>query len=94
VSLLPLLQNPAAQWDRPALTTYLRNNQSVRSERWRYIRYSEGREELYDHHNDPLEWRNLAARPEHRKVIAELARWLPPTNARESPLGRGIDAPI
>jgi arylsulfatase A-like enzyme len=94
VSLLPLLQNPAAQWDRPALTTYLRNNHSVRSERWRYIRYSDGREELYDHHNDPLEWRNLAARPEHRKVIAELARWLPPTNARESPLGRGIDAPI
>ena len=27
----------------------------MRSERWRYIRYTDGSEELYDHHQDPHE---------------------------------------
>ncbi len=49
MSLTPLLSNPSAHWDRPSVTTYLRGNHSVRSERWRYIRYSDGTEELYDH---------------------------------------------
>ena len=47
-SLVPLLKNPKAKWDRPALTTHGRNNHSLRSERFRYIRYSDGTEELYD----------------------------------------------
>ncbi|MDA0350162.1 MAG: sulfatase-like hydrolase/transferase [Verrucomicrobia bacterium] len=37
---------------------------SVRSKRWRYSLTSNGGEELYDHHNDPLEWKNLANDPE------------------------------
>lgn len=90
VSLMPLLKDPATPWNRPALTTYGRNNHSVRSHRWRYIRYSDGAEELYDHYNDELEWTNLlwSARPpkaEHRKIADELARWLPETNAPEAP---------
>jgi len=84
VSLLPLLKNPAAAWDRAAVTTYFRNNHSVRTERWRYIRYSDATEELYDHGNDPLEWTNLAGKPEHREVKATLARWLPQVNAPDS----------
>jgi arylsulfatase A-like enzyme len=83
-SLLPLLRRPDAPWDRPAVTTYFRNNHSVRSERWRYIRYSDGGEELYDHQNDPLEWTNLASKPEHQAVKTELARWLPKENAPDS----------
>ena len=59
VSLLPLLKNPNANWDRPALMTMGRGNHAVRSERYRYIRYSDGSEELYDHENDPWEWDNL-----------------------------------
>jgi arylsulfatase A-like enzyme len=38
---------------------------AARDERWRYIRYADGSEELYDHQNDPHEWTNLAAKPEH-----------------------------
>lgn len=83
-TVLPLLKNPNAAWERPAVTTYHRNNHSVRSERWRYIRYSDGGEELYDHQNDELEWINLAAKPEHQEVKTALARWLPKVNAQDS----------
>tara|TARA_B110000014_G_C20093562_1_gene572888 strand:- start:320 stop:1732 length:1413 start_codon:yes stop_codon:yes gene_type:complete len=79
-SLGPLLKDPQASWSLPAITTYQRNNHAVRSEHWRYIRYSDGSEELYDHRTDPHEWTNVAARPEHRAVIAEHAKWLPATN--------------
>ena len=44
---------------------------SVRSKRYRYIRYNNGMEELYDHDNDPDEWTNLADDPAHRTVCDE-----------------------
>lgn len=84
--LHPLLRDPRAEWGRPALITYLPGNHAVRSERWRYIRYADGAEELYDHEADPDEWTNLAADPEFADVIAEHRRWLP---AREAPPARG-----
>lgn len=80
-SLCALLRNPRAAWNRPALTTHGRNNHSVRSERWRYIRYADGTEELYDHDSDPQEWTNLASREDLAEVRAELATWLPRVNA-------------
>jgi arylsulfatase A-like enzyme len=89
-SLAPLLHDPAAPWDRPAVTTYHRNNHAVRSERWRYIRYSDGLEELYDEASDPLEWNNLAGRKEYAEVQTELARWLPSVNAPDSVRERGV----
>jgi arylsulfatase A-like enzyme len=79
-SLLSLLKNPKASWQRPALTTHGRNNHSLRSERWRYIRYSDGTEELYDHDRDELEWNNLANDPKYADIKKELAKWLPETN--------------
>jgi len=82
-SLRPLLSNPKAKWDRPVLTTYGRNNHSIRSEDWRYIRYSDGGEELYDRKNDPLEWKNLASDPKFASVKADHIRWLPKVNAGE-----------
>ena len=81
VSLRPLLQNPDAEWDRPALTTHGRNNHALRSERWRYIRYADGTEELYDHEADPLEWTNLAGDPQYDDVKKELSEWFPEVNA-------------
>ena len=85
-SLVPLLKKPDAKWNRPALTTYGRNNHSIRSERWRYIRYADGTEELYDHENDPLEWTNLANQPKFNAVKKELSTWLPAINAANAPI--------
>lgn len=82
-SIVPLLRNPEAEWKRPALTTHGRNNHSLRDERYRYIRYSDGTEELYDHQNDELEWNNLADDPKYAKIKEQLAKWLPSTNVPE-----------
>jgi len=87
-TLLPLLKNPKAKWDRPALTTHGRNNHSLRSQRWRYIRYSDGTEELYDHDRDELEWNNLANDPKYAGVKKRLAKWLPKLNAPNAPRTR------
>jgi arylsulfatase A-like enzyme len=80
-SLVPLLKEPTITWDRPALTTHGRRNHALRTERWRYIRYSDGGEELYDHTSDPNEWTNLATKPEFASVKAELSKRLPTTDA-------------
>ncbi len=80
-SIVPLLKNPAAPWDRPAITTHGRGNHAVRSESHRYIRYANGEEELYDHRSDPYEWTNLASRPESAPIKAKLAKWLPSKEA-------------
>jgi arylsulfatase A-like enzyme len=74
-SLVPLLRDPGAPRTRPAFTTWIHSH-AVRSERWRYIRYQDGSEELYDHEADPHEWRNLAAAPGDAAAKAELAGWL------------------
>ncbi len=92
-SLAPLVRNPRAAWDRPSLTTHGRNNHSVRSERWRYIRYADGSEELYDHDQDPREYKNLASDPRHASVKDELAKWLPQTNAANAPEEKQAEKP-
>ena len=50
---------------------------AARDERWRYIRYSDGSEALYDHQNDPNEWVNLAAKPEHAAEKTRLVAFFP-----------------
>ena len=80
-SLKSLLQNPQAEWPYPAITTHGKDNHAVRSERFRYIRYADGSEELYDHAKDPMEWTNLADDQTHRQTKVELAKWLPQKNA-------------
>jgi iduronate 2-sulfatase len=87
VSIKSLLEKPDAAWDRPARTTYLFNNHAIRTEKWRYIRYHDGGEELYDEEKDPLEWVNLASKPESADVKAELSKWLPKTNKGEPKKG-------
>ncbi len=84
-SLMPLLQDASAPRFRPAITTHNQGNHTVRSERWRYIRYADSSEELYDLEKDPHEWHNLAGRPEHAAVIAEHAKWLPKVDVPPAP---------
>ncbi|MBS0209382.1 MAG: sulfatase [Planctomycetes bacterium] len=76
-SLAPQLKDAQASRPWPAITSHNQGNHAVRTDRWRYIRYADGSQELYDMQADPREWTNLAARPEHAKVISELSRWLP-----------------
>lgn len=78
-SFAALLREPEAPWDRPSFTAYGKGNGSVRDERFRYIRYADGSEELYDHVTDPHEFSNLAADPALRPEIDRLARHLPAT---------------
>jgi arylsulfatase A-like enzyme len=88
-SIVPLLKNPKAAWDIPAVTTQGFKNHSVRSNDWRYIRYANGEEELYDDAHDPLEYTNLAKKKQYADRKAELAKWLPKSDAPDLPSKRG-----
>jgi uncharacterized sulfatase len=93
-SLRPLLKNPSARWDRPAISQMerARNQQgrvmgySIRSERYRYTEWNQGAEgeELYDYQRDPREMQNLSGSKEHQKVRDELRARL-----RAATLARG-----
>lgn len=75
-SIKPQLANPLAKRGA-AISSYGEGNTSIRTERWRYIRYEDGSEELYDHRVDPNEWTNLANRPEHHGIKRQLAQMIP-----------------
>ena len=62
---------------RPARTTFGPGNHAIRSRDWRYIRYRDGSEELYDHKTDPHEWTNLAADPHLKNILSEHRKHLP-----------------
>jgi arylsulfatase A-like enzyme len=84
-SLLPQLKNPKAKRSWPAVTSHNPGNDTVRTDRWRYIRYADGSEELYDLQRDPNEWENLAAAPVYKKLKVQLAQWLPKNPAPLAP---------
>ncbi len=81
ISLVPLLRDPTHNWNTPAITTSGRGNHAVRTDHYRYIRYTDGGEELYDRHNDPNEWTNLADNQSYLSVRESLRQWLPPHDA-------------
>jgi arylsulfatase A-like enzyme len=81
-SLVPLLREPERTTGRAVVTTFYGEHFSVRDERWRYLRYADGSEELYDHAADPNEWRNVAGDSAHAAVKARLAREIPPRGER------------
>ena len=90
-TLRPLLKNPKARWTHPAMTQQARNrgaNQimgySVRSDRWRYTEWDEGKQgsELYDHDTDPHEWTNLATDSKQSGALAELKKMLAEAKSR------------
>jgi choline-sulfatase len=73
VSLAPLLQNPAATV-KDAAFTQLQNGVSIRTDRWRYSEWDEGKEAavLFDLQNDPGESTNRAQDPAHAAIVSEL----------------------
>ncbi|MGS2760877.1 sulfatase [Sinomicrobium sp. M5D2P9] len=76
-SLRPLIEDSGAVREEPSITYYIKGSLGMRSEKWRYIRYYDGTEELYDSNEDPDEWKNLAGKPEYKSVIEEFSRWIP-----------------
>jgi len=87
-SLVPLLEQPAAAWRAATITTYGRANHALRTARHRYISYENGSEELYDHENDPHEWKNLARDPAHYDTLVSLRGLLPDRDANYHPVNR------
>jgi uncharacterized sulfatase len=81
ISLLPALDKPEVALKQAAFTMVSRGKgygHSVRTERWRYTEWNDGRDgaELYDEQNDPQESRNVVAIPENAAVVAELKKLL------------------
>ncbi len=85
LSLVPQINNPETIRMRPAITTDNHDNHGVRTVRWRYIRYADGSEELYDMVDDPSEFFNLASDSRFADVIADLRKHLPEVNHKPVP---------
>lgn len=84
-SLLPQLKNSKAPRPWPAITSHNQGNHAVRTERWRYIRYADGSEELYDMKRDPNEWTNLAGEKKFAAIKKDLGRWIPHVDLPPAP---------
>ena len=76
-SIAHLLADPGSDWHDIALSTYWPGNHTVRTKQWRYIRYDNGSEELYDKKKDEFEWKNLIDDPQYKNVIQRLSDHLP-----------------
>jgi arylsulfatase A-like enzyme len=76
-SLQPQLKSATAERRWPAITSHNQGNHGIRTLRWRYIRYADGSEELYDLSKDPHEWQNLAGESQYASVLEEHRGWLP-----------------
>jgi Arylsulfatase A and related enzymes len=83
VDLTPVLAGERVDRGGPVLSTYGPECHSVRDDRFRYTRYRDGTEELYDHEQDPHEWNNLAGDSRFAAVKAHLATFLPERSAPE-----------
>ncbi|MCW3806391.1 sulfatase [Plebeiibacterium marinum] len=77
ISLLPQLKDVNKKRSQPAVTTWTYGSHAVRDERWHYIRYYDGSEELYDADNDYGEHYNLAENPDYKAIIAKMKKYLP-----------------
>ena len=77
-SLVPLLENPKGKWNHKSVT-YLNHpgSYSIIGQRWRYIHYKEGDEELYDIETDRYEWTNLADEPEYASQLERMRSFAP-----------------
>lgn len=72
-----LLHNPDADWEWPAITEYRYGQVAVRTMDWRYIRYSDMTEELYNRDEDPREWYNLAGDEKYEHILEKHRKWIP-----------------
>jgi arylsulfatase A-like enzyme len=83
IDLTPVLRGEKKQRGQPVLSTYGIGNHSITDGRFRFIRYRNGDEELYDLDRDRHEWTNLAGDARYDFVKGTLARLLPTSDAPE-----------
>jgi len=76
-SLLPRVNNQANKLENATITSWGRGNYSVRTKSFRYTRYFNGGEELYNHNEDPNEWNNLANDASYESLKSDLKAHLP-----------------
>ncbi len=76
VSLRPILEQPEAGVKETAFTLVTRGpnlyGQSMRTDRWRFLLWSDGKSELYDHHTDPEEMRDVT--PIHPELVIRFTK--------------------
>ncbi|CAA6679322.1 MULTISPECIES: sulfatase [unclassified Lentimonas] len=78
VSMARDLRYPERAQDRAVMLPGTEPNEyAIMNQKWRYIRYRDGGEELYDVCNDPHEWTNLADSPEYASVKRKMAAEAP-----------------
>ena len=86
-SLKPLLADPNGKWAGPgAVLTAMyqwanyydpaKQNYTLRDREWRYIRYENGKEELYHVAKDAHEWTNLAMDSAHEATLVSYRKQL------------------
>ncbi|MBI5382221.1 MAG: sulfatase [Opitutae bacterium] len=83
VNLTPVLKREKQERGAPVISSFGVGNHSLTDGRYRYIRYRNGDEELYDHETDRYEFTNLADRAQFAAIKAGLARQLPAKDAPE-----------
>ena len=76
LSLLPWIADPKAAKERPAITTIYAHNHSIVDDQYRYTRYADGSEELYDRQADPHEFDNLIAKAKEDQKLAAVVKRL------------------
>jgi choline-sulfatase len=88
-SLTPLLRDPAADWSSTAITAFGDRYITIRTEQFRYIRYRDDQEELYDFSKDPRQWTNVVRQKEYsaaldklRAAVPSLAEMQPPAPSK------------
>lgn len=85
VSLKPFFENKNYKKSSPSVTTYMKGNHAVRTERYRFIQYHDGSMELYDHKVDPHEWDNQVDNPDYKHIMDSLKIFVPQNNADDVP---------
>ena len=81
ISLRPLLDNPDSKGKKKLAYTVTRSSgESIRTDRYRYNRWGEEGEELYDHQTDPKEFTNLVGMEQHSDTLKRMRALLEAKN--------------
>ncbi|WP_120181455.1 sulfatase [Pelobium manganitolerans] len=83
-SLVSLFKTADKKWKHPAITTWGKDNHSIKTRDYRFIQYEDGSQELYDLKKDPNEWENLAKDKRYASIILKMKQLLPKQNAEWS----------